>query len=340
MLNETDAAVTAHNADGYARGEVIGTAPPNRSSRLRRGGVGILANVGRDVSAIPAKGGANALLTAAGLDWEVQKREVFVRAPSGELVHDEHAVALTRSDTGQIFGYASPAYQPAQNRELAELYSGLLGELGLQWQRAGFVRGGSTIFVLAKVVDVPIVKGDESEMFLLLQNGHDTTSALKAAVTFNRLFCANQLPTLEREGNAARFRHNGLGIRDLATVVNRIRGAIEAGKSDAEAFRLLASRQCSRITPLLDAIYPVTDADGKRAGSARLKARDQITELFDGKGAGLDVPGVRGTWWAAFNAITEYEDHHASRRSDESALFGAAGQRKVKALEAAIKLSH
>lgn len=57
-------------------------------------------------------------------------------------------------------------------------------------------------------------------------------------------------------------------------------------------------------------------------------------------GKGLSHPGVRGTWWAAYQALVEYEDHHAPRRGGgESALFGASGQRKVKALEAAIKLS-
>lgn len=349
MLNENENRPN-DGTDTAVRGEVIerdGTpvrsgrpAAPRR--RMRGAGVGILENVGRDVSAIPAKDGAEALLNAAGLRWEIEKREVFTKTPGGDLVRDDRAVALTRSDTGDVFGYASPGYRPAQNAELAALYAGLLGELGLQWHRAGAVAGGRTIFVLARIATVPVVKGDDSELWLLLQNGHDTTGALRAGVTFNRLYCSNQMPALERDGNAARFRHNSVGIRDLGMIANRIRAAIGAGKDDVEAFRLLASRPCKTIEPLLDAVYPLSgtgESGIAKTNASRLRTREAVAELFDGRGKGIDVPGVRGTLWAAFNAITEYEDHHAPRRSDESALFGASGQRKAHALKAALALA-
>lgn len=324
-------------------GDVVGRPAPRSHRRARGAGVGILASVGRDVSAVPVDN-AERLLDAAGLRWEIERREVFTKAPSGELVRDERAVALTRGDTGDVFGYASPGYQPAQNAIVAQMFAGALAGLGLRWQRAGSINGGRTIFVLAKVVDVPVVKGDESEMFLLLQNGHDTTGALRAGVTFNRLFCANQFPALERDGNAMRFRHNGTGISDLAGIIDRIGKSIEAGKEDAEAFRLLASRQCKRIDPLLDAVFPIPRLeDGKtdtgRANAGRLRARDKIAELFDGEGKGLKHPGVAGTLWAAYQAVVEYEDHFAPRRSDESGLFGASAQRKTLALKSALKLA-
>lgn len=35
---------------------------------------------------------------------------------------------------------------------------------------------------------------------------------------------------------------------------------------------------------------------------------EQVRPLFEG-GAGNDVAGVRGTWWAAYNAITEWLTH-------------------------------
>jgi phage/plasmid-like protein (TIGR03299 family) len=59
------------------------------------------------------------------------------------------------------------------------------------------------------------------------------------------------------------------------------------------------------------------DADeAKKERSSRVL--ESIQELFEG-GVGNRIPGVSGSWWAAYNAVTEYTTHHRGR-SDESRL--------------------
>jgi hypothetical protein len=76
--------------------------------------------------------------------------------------------------------------------------------------------------------------------------------------------------------------------------------------------------------------------------------RDELFRLFEG-GKGQDIPAIRGSLWAAFNAVTEYADHHrptrtrnpqdaASSRLD-SAWFGSGSRLKQKAFHLALQMA-
>jgi hypothetical protein len=67
---------------------------------------------------------------------------------------------------------------------------------------------------------------------------------------------------------------------------------------------------------------------------ARWTAHQQrLLELY-ASGQGSDLPGVRGTAWAAYNSVTEWVDHHypllqsgkVSEARTASVLFGRYGR--------------
>ena len=49
-----------------------------------------------------------------------------------------------------------------------------------------------------------------------------------------------------------------------------------------------------------------------------LPAWDSLANKFAGDAIGSDIPGVKGTMWAAYNAVTEYFTHDAGRTLDET----------------------
>ena len=58
-------------------------------------------------------------------------------------------------------------------------------------------------------------------------------------------------------------------------------------------------------------------------------------------GKGNDMPGVRGTAWTAYNAITEYLSHQAVGDMDKrynSLWFGGNAQRNELALQESLKM--
>jgi hypothetical protein len=56
---------------------------------------------------------------------------------------------------------------------------------------------------------------------------------------------------------------------------------------------------------------------------------------------GANLKSARGTWWGALNAVTYVEDHLRESVTEGNALhsswFGAAANRKAKALDLAVK---
>src|SRR5690606_17965920 len=67
------------------------------------------------------------------------------------------------------------------------------------------------------------------------------------------------------------------------------------------------------------------------------KAYKEIMRLYDGEALGSDLPGVSGTAWQMLAACSEYVDHEATAKSDDSRLqsawFGAGRKLKDRALE-------
>ena len=71
------------------------------------------------------------------------------------------------------------------------------------------------------------------------------------------------------------------------------------------------------------------------------KGSATIIELFE-TGKGNQLPKVRGTMWAAYNAVTEYVDHHRGADDEkrlESAWFGQGIGMKNTALAVALTVA-
>jgi hypothetical protein len=70
--------------------------------------------------------------------------------------------------------------------------------------------------------------------------------------------------------------------------------------------------------------------------------RTNSAVLFE-SGRGNDLPGIKGTLWAAYNGVTELVDHHLTyNNSDqrmEAICFGEGEDTKHRALDAALMLS-
>ena len=64
-----------------------------------------------------------------------------------------------------------------------------------------------------------------------------------------------------------------------------------------------------------------------------------VKSLYE-SGTGQDIPGVRGTLWAAYNAVTEFVDHE--RGGDDNRLssswFGGGNDLRSKAFKQAVKM--
>ncbi len=68
---------------------------------------------------------------------------------------------------------------------------------------------------------------------------------------------------------------------------------------------------------------------------------DDIKRLFE-SGRGNDLPSIKGTYWAAYNAVTEYLQYESGRTDDSrlnSLWFGPNAVKNKTALKEALKLA-
>jgi phage/plasmid-like protein (TIGR03299 family) len=270
----------------------------------------------------------------AGLDWKVNKQPVYAPIDGVNMVEIPAYKATVRQDDGKILGIVGSRYQPIQNVEAFEFMDSLVDEGLMKYHTAGSLREGKRIWLLGKIGDSEVVPKDKVDHYLLLHNSHDGRTALRVLFTAVRVVCANTIQIALQRG-----KHEGIYVRHTVNLQERLHQAKE--------ILGLAKRQFNNFTQFAQAaqqvqidhnlwneitkqLFPDPPAPAK-PGRAK-KARSDLTLLFE-DGIGQDIPGVSGTGWAAFNAVTEYANFHRvargaqkQERRFESSLFGASAK--------------
>ena len=284
-------------------------------------------------------------IKCAGLDWEVECRPLTT--PDGQTVSHR---ALTRSSDGQVLGVVGPSYCPLQNRDAFQFFQPWLDGGEATLETAGSLRDGQRVWILAKIGDpIDIVKGDPILPFALLSNSHDGKRAARLGFTPVRVVCANTEAAALRHSDSklVRVLHNGRvlqNLEDLRELADVARGTFT---ETAEQYRQLAGRKCN-ADDLLAYVRGVFGSVKQADDQLELVGGDMVAKkiipLFE-SGNGNALKGVRGTMWAAYNAVTEYLSHErgtsnttADMRLDSS-WFGSSASVNKKALSVALRMS-
>jgi phage/plasmid-like protein (TIGR03299 family) len=274
-------------------------------------------------------------IRAAGLDWTVSLQPLMLA--SGNVV--THRAAVRDSD-GSVLGVVGPKYTPLQNAEAFAWFDPILEAGEATLETAGSLREGARVWVLAQLSREPsvIVKrsDDVVRKYVLLSNAHDGTQAVRVGYTPIRVVCANTLAMAHEDsaGAIVRIRHHKNIADTLAAVRDVMNLADRRFEATAEAYRALASTSIVEAD-LKKYVHQVFSTPGaaNRSKLARTFGVDleveepksrvltAVQRLFE-TGKGNNRPGVRGTYWAAYNAITEYVSYE--RGSDREGRLDAA----------------
>ena len=351
------------NADGSARMFFVGDKPWH--------------GLGMELDAPPSIEDA---IKLAGLDWTVATHNlhanVGLNADGTVRQVATNQKAVIRSGDFKVLGVVGEDYTPVQNADAFAFFQPAIEAGFVTLETAGSLREGSRVWVMARIKDTThdIVAGDPINGYFLLSNSHDGTLAVRCGFTGVRVVCANTL-SLAHHNDKSRLiqvRHTknvSKGLEKLKEIVDWQRGQFAA---TAEQLRALASYNVDSETlaayvkevfaPEIEARKPsennvtsITAAltpKGRVRKSAEQSANDSfgkltetITPLFEGVGAGgqgNNMAGVRGTMWAAYNAVTGYLSHERGRSNDtrlDSLWFGNAGKTNQRALEVALKMA-
>src|SRR5690606_4743360 len=293
---------------------------------------------------------AQEAIVAAGRDWEVALRPRFTH--DGSRVPG--TLATVRSDRGiiddtRVLGIVGKNYVPLQNREAFAFFDAVVGEGKAIYHTAGSLDGGRRVWILAKLPQDIVIRGDLTESYLLLSTGHDGLHPVTVTFTPIRVVCQNTLTAaIKGSNNVVNIRHTKNMQAKLEEAYRVLGISTQYYKKLSEVADLLAGKQVtkSELDKFLESLLPFPkDEHGSVEETTYVKnRRAEIERLFDGEGKGLDDPRIRHTAWALYNAVVEWADWirpTKSKREDaryESILWGPLAETKARAFELAVQL--
>jgi phage/plasmid-like protein (TIGR03299 family) len=310
---------------------------------------------------------AQAMIAAAGLDWSVELKRLFVWADersTPSLECEDHR-AIVRADTGRVLGVASKRYQPIQNTQAADIVDALVTEGGAHVEVAGALGRGERCWMLAHIpADFEVMRGDVVKPYFLLAWGHDGKHGIAGKLTPIRVVCHNTL-TAAGLGRGVKWsraadvyiRHYGDPTLNIEQAQKALGLARKQAEQTAEAFGALAGVQMtdtevaeyftrvfpSPAMPELGALMAGADPDYNERIARWTAHQERLVQLYN---TGLGSELARGTAWGAYNAATEWVDHtypvlangKVSTTRQQSVLFGAYAGVKERALAEALAL--
>jgi len=273
----------------------------------------------------------------SGLTWRADKKRIFAATASksegGRLIEVPDMFAVVRDSDDAILGTVGKTFKILQPEDSFNLLDSLVDTGEVRYHTAGSLKGGSIIWLLAKVGSFEVVNGDVIDKFIALFNAFDGSMMLRIIDTDVRVVCANtmQAALSEAVGTGIAVKHTKnmeKRVRDARMALEVVRKSMER---ETELFQAMAKVRFSDAAFDEFALDLIPNPTGENAVITKAEnQRDKMKELFEA-GTGQDIPGVRGTAWAAMNAVTEWANFHRPSRGDdkqakrfESTMFGAS----------------
>jgi phage/plasmid-like protein (TIGR03299 family) len=277
----------------------------------------------------------------AGLDWTVEMVPLVTADTQAQVDHR----AVRRTSDGRVLGVVGPRYAPLQNRDAFAWFQPFLDAREAALHTAGALRQGSRIWVLAKMNRDPLViaEGDTVEKFILLSHGHDGSLAVRCGFTPVRVVCANTLAMAHGSdaSKLIRVKHTKEILMNLANIREVMDLANAEFEATAEQYRLLARKSINQADLRQYVRRVLKVDDGENPGTRLQNIAEEIARLAEA-GRGNNLPSIRGTYWSAYNGVSEWLTYSRGRSEDNrlnSLWFGDSALTNRHALEVALDMA-
>jgi len=251
-------------------------------------------------------------LELAGLNWEINPLPIYDAA--GHEIHGYKA--NTRSTDNAVMGIVGSRYKVVQNADAFAFTDALLGE-GVTYETAGSLRGGRTIWLLAKMPETKIL-GDDFEPYLCFTNAHDGSGAVRACMTPIRVVCNNTLnAALSSAKRSWSTPHRG-----------DVKGRLEEAKQTlalADKYLAALDEQADKwanealpqdyvVSIVLPQMFSVAKDATDRQKQTALNAQNGIIACM----MRPDIAQYANTKWGFINAVSDYVGHAAPVRQTKN----------------------
>lgn len=301
------------------------------------------------------------VLARAGLDWTVSMKDLVLAEDTRtcDSLEECRAVpvrAIVRSDNGAVLGVGGPDYFPVQNWEKLAVIAPLAESGVARMDTAGSLRGGRKVWLQADLgVEGDVLRGDHVRQRLLVAGSHDGSIAVRIVQTYIRAVCENTMHAALEQGTGVSIKHTrtasdrmaevarvvGEAQRDFSNALQQWRGLARVSVTEARMREYIKSVFSQRKAAPVQAPASGIVVEDRTGGANGERVTERVMELVDA-GAGVNIPGVRGTLWGTYNAVTEYLTHIRGNDADtrmDSLWFGNGAALNQRALDLALDMA-
>lgn len=260
-------------------------------------------------------------LKLAGLDWEVEKRQLF--QPVGDkMVPVKDRFSTTRVTDNKSLGIVSADYHVYQNKESFHFLNNLTdtNHGDAVFSTAGSLFGGSRTFLTLKIGNSFNVAGEDAhDLYLMATNSHDGSQAFTVSVTPIRAVCNNTVTLGLREAKTKwTIRHKV----SLEGQTQNARDILKMSFNYEQAFQKEVEKLLE-IEVQKDQFYKIVDKIVPASPRQHDITVEEIMDIWENEPT-VTMGDRDNNAWEAFNALTYWTDHK-EYRSEESRFNSIIG---------------
>lgn len=261
-------------------------------------------------------------LQYAGLDWQVDKRQMYFEDGADRIVYPDRFATVRSTDKHQL-GIVSKNYHVFQNTEAFEFFDAVTdaGSGDAHYTSAGQSSGGQRVFLTAQIGENFTVAGEDAHgLYLMITNSHDGTKAFTAAITIIRVECTNAV-TLALKSAKTRWsiRHKS----DLKGKVQEARDSLKMSFVYKDAFEKEIEKMMN-VDINADQMLSIANAIVPPSKFQHDKAVAGIMDTFENEKTINDTE-AKGTGYGAFNAVTFWSDWVRNYQTEDARFKSLVG---------------
>ncbi len=255
----------------------------------------------------------------------------------------EHCV-ITRDD-GKVLAVMGNDYTFPQPREAFSFFQPFMDKGLVELESGGSLRDGKRMWALAKVkgANAEVVKGDEIKAYYLVYTSFDGSLSHGIMPTNTRVVCANTLrAAIESDSHsktAFKLKHTKNLLTRIDDAQRLIAQSLNQFQKDIECYQSLAKKPCSDVQ-LETYLRDVLETPEAKETSTRAENKLQYVLDFTKAQPRKELLPIEGTYWNAYNGVTNYLSHEYGRNDEnrtDSLWFGTSANVSQRALELAIQ---
>ena len=246
-----------------------------------------------------------------GLNWELGLGDIYDGA--GHVI--PHYKAITRADSGKVFGVTKDKYKPIQNAD-AFGFADILRTQGATFEKGGCYKDGEKIWFLMKLPSRSY-GGDQHDLYMFLMNGNNGKQSLFAAFTTIRAMCCNMAHLVSKNSTfKVSLQHRGNIEGKMLEAQEVMAGAQQYFDGLAHTMEELRNINLTRaeMGKIIEGLFPYAEDATDRVKRTATEKRNQLINILY-NAPDLQNEGMNGL--RLVHALTDYESHAEPARHPE-----------------------